>query len=83
MSVCVFVRIFLGHFETHWDDLWHKAAFWSYEGSKTTIVVFEKTEKNCIRCAKKTHIILTLLVKYLDQLGTNFDVYWHKVVFWS
>ena len=27
MSVCVCVRVFLSHLETHWDALWHKVAF--------------------------------------------------------
>ena len=32
----LFVRVFLTHFETHWDALWHKFAFWSREGSETS-----------------------------------------------
>ena len=41
MSVCLFVcllfHVFLGHFETDWETLWHKLAFSSWECSKTII----------------------------------------------
>ena len=29
MSVCLSVQVFLGHFETDWETLWHKLAFWT------------------------------------------------------
>ena len=35
MCVCLPVRVFLGHFESDWDTLWHKVAFWHRKGSKT------------------------------------------------
>ena len=35
MCVCVCFRVFLGHFETRLDTLWHKVAFCSRKGSKT------------------------------------------------
>ena len=51
MSVwCLFDRAFLGHFKTHGGALWHKVAFWSRKGSKTTI--FGKTQKMWKRCTK-------------------------------
>ena len=49
-NVCLFVRSFLNHFETHWGALWHKVAFWSRKGSKTTI--FGKTQTMWKRCMK-------------------------------
>ena len=46
MSVCLFVcllvHLFLGHFETDLDALWHKVYFCSCEVSKT---IFEKAKK--------------------------------------
>ena len=44
MFMCVSGCVFLGHFETHWDALSHKVAFWPREGSKTAI--FGKTKKH-------------------------------------
>ena len=37
LSVCVCFRVFLDHFETDWESLWHKAAFCFWPGSKTII----------------------------------------------
>ena len=37
MFVCLCVRVFLRHFETNWDTLWHKVAFWPWEGFNTKI----------------------------------------------
>ena len=50
LSVYLSERIFLSHFEIHWDALWHKVAFGSRDGSKTTI--FVKTQKMWKRCTK-------------------------------
>ena len=43
-NVCLFVPLFLSYFQTDWDTLWHKVAFCSWKGSKTTI--FGKFKKN-------------------------------------
>ena len=40
MSVCLFVRIFLGHLESDWDTLWQKVGFRPRKGSKT--IKFQK-----------------------------------------
>ena len=37
LCVCLFVRVFLGHFETDWDALWHNVDFYFGKGSKTII----------------------------------------------
>ena len=37
MSVCLSVHVFLGHFETDWETLWHIIAFCSWECSKKII----------------------------------------------
>ena len=39
LSVCLSVHVFLGHFETDRETLWHKLAFCSWECSKTIIFV--------------------------------------------
>ena len=33
--MCVFVRLFLGHFETDWETLWHTVAYRPRMSSKT------------------------------------------------
>ena len=35
MSVCLFAQVFLGHFGTDWDTLWHKVSFRPRMSSKT------------------------------------------------
>ena len=40
MSVCVFVRLFLGHFVTDWETLWHTVAYRPRMSSKT--IKFQK-----------------------------------------
>ena len=40
VSVCVFVRVFLGHLESDWDNLWYKVALCFRNGSKT--IKFQK-----------------------------------------
>jgi len=35
LSVCLCIRVFLGHLESDWDTLWHKRAFRPRNGSKT------------------------------------------------
>ena len=35
VSVCVSVRVFLGHLESDWDTLWHKVSFRPRMSSKT------------------------------------------------
>ena len=44
LHVCLFVRLLLCHFETDFGAFQYKAAFCSWEGSKTTI--FGKTKEN-------------------------------------
>ena len=56
--VCVFVRVFLGHFEIDWDPLWHKVAFYPWGGSKT---YFKK-------CSLKRVIAIFLYLLHLNQL---------------
>ena len=40
-NLCMSVRVFLGHFETDWDSLWHKVDLYPWEGSKA--VIFQKS----------------------------------------
>ena len=40
LSVCLFVHVFLGHFETDWDIIWYKDACCFGKGSKT--IIFNK-----------------------------------------
>ena len=53
MSLCLFVHLFDGHFETDLDAFWHKVYFCSLEVSKT---VFEKIKKPAIGDQKLTEI---------------------------
>ena len=46
MFVCLFVHVFLGHFETDWGTLWYKVAFYSGKGSKTKILNKKQIFKN-------------------------------------
>ena len=50
LSVYLSERIFLSHFEIHWDALWQIVSFGSRDGSKTTI--FGKTQKMWKRCTE-------------------------------
>ena len=38
LFVCLSVHVFLGHFKTDWNSLWHKVAFYSWEWSKAILV---------------------------------------------
>ena len=40
VSVCVCIRVFLGHLEPDWDILWYKVALCFRNGSKT--IKFQK-----------------------------------------
>ena len=48
LSVCLFARVFLGHLESDWDTLWHKAAFRPRMSSKT--INFKKSYFSKIYC---------------------------------
>ena len=54
LFICLSERVFLSHFATHWDALWHIVAFWSREGSKSIILL--KTQKMWVQRAQKTLI---------------------------
>ena len=43
LFVCLFLRVYLGHFETNRDTLWQKIAFYPWEGSKTIIFLIKKS----------------------------------------
>ena len=63
--MCLFVRDFLGYSETDWDTLWHKVAFWPWEGSKT--IIFFKNAFYC-RVIAIFYISLRFLCKYEGRL---------------
>ena len=64
MSVCVCVHFFLGNFETDCDTLWHKVAFWPWEGSKT--IIFKKC--TFCRVIALFYISLRFLSKFEERL---------------
>ena len=65
LSVCLFVHIFLGHFETDSDTLWHKVSFRPRMSSKT--IKFQK-KKFFAELLPFFYISLRFLCKFEERL---------------